>query len=54
MGNSRKIHYIPQTAFQNSEDRGGLHGGKLMIGILIAWGVFISGISSGDGHECIP
>lgn len=49
MGNFRKIHTIPQTAFQESKDRGGGGGGghlqtgnlkvrgKLMSGILNPW-----------------
>ena len=48
MGNFRKIHTIPQTAFQKSKDGGGVGGhlqtgnlkarGKLMSGILNPWG----------------
>lgn len=61
MGNFRKIHTIPQTAFQESKDRGGggggghlqtgnlKAGGKHMSGILNPWegGGVRSGISTG-------
>ena len=62
MGNFRKIHTIPQTAFQDSEDSGGgpLNWKSEGMGETydwnsecMKWGVR-SGISTGDRQECIP
>ena len=49
MGNFRKIHTIPQTAFQDSKDNGAGGGGRLRTGNLKAWGKLMSGILNAWG-----
>ena len=44
MGNFRKIHTIPQRAFQDCKDRGAVGRGHLRTGNLKAWGKLMSGI----------
>ena len=44
MGNFRKIHTIPQRAFQDCKDRGAVGRGHLQTGNLKAWGKLMSGI----------
>ena len=44
MGNFRKIHTIPQRAFQDYKDRGAVGRGHLRTGNLKAWGKLMSGI----------
>ena len=49
MGNFRKIHTIPQTAFQDCKDRGAVGRGHLRTGNLEAWGKLMSGILNALG-----
>ena len=49
MGNFRKIHTIPQTAFQDCKDRGAVGRGHLRTGNLKAWGKLMSGILNALG-----
>jgi len=61
MGNSRKYPYHTTDSFSEFQGQLGFfeleiqrHGGILTIGILKAWGIFRSWISTGDRQECIP
>ena len=49
MGNFRKIHTIPQRAFQDCKDRGAVGRGHLRTGNLKAWGKLMSGILNALG-----
>ena len=51
MGNFRKIHTIPQRAFQDCKDRGAVGRGHLRTGNLKAWGKLMSGILNAWGGE---
>ena len=50
MGNFRKIHTIPQRAFQDCKDRGAVGRGHLRTGNLKAWGKLMSGILNAWGR----